>query len=95
MEVKQLLSVTEHSHDPDPDKAEAAKVKNTIKAVGVTNRIRPANIIADTIYQQPLQVRCAIGRMFDVYRNPYESWSKSVVFHSLLICSRISGFSHL
>ena len=51
MEVKQLLSVTEHSHDPDPNKVEATKVKNTIKAVAVTNRVRSANIIADNICQ--------------------------------------------
>ena len=42
MEVKQLLSVTEYSHDPDPNKVKAAKVKNTIKTVDVTNRVRPA-----------------------------------------------------
>ena len=69
MEVKQLLSVTEYSHNPDPNKVEAAKVKNTIKTVVVTNRVRPANIIADNIRQQPLQVRCAIGRNYSLKRN--------------------------
>ena len=40
--MKQLLSVSEHSHDPDPNKVKVVRVKNTIKTVDVTNRVRPA-----------------------------------------------------
>lgn len=69
LEVKQLLSVTEHSHDPDPNKVKAAKVKNTIKTVALTNRVRPAHIVADAICQQPIEVRCAIGRLDSLKRN--------------------------
>ncbi|KAG7170943.1 Rho GTPase-activating protein 27-like [Homarus americanus] len=44
LEVKQLPSVTEHRHDPDPNKVKAAKVKNIIKTAALTNRGRPAHI---------------------------------------------------
>ncbi|KAG7164047.1 putative Inosine-5'-monophosphate dehydrogenase 1b-like 16, partial [Homarus americanus] len=69
LELKQLLSVTEHSHDTDPNKVKAAKVKNTIKACVLINRGRPPNIVADAICEQLLEVRCAIGRLDSVKLN--------------------------
>ncbi|KAG7171975.1 putative Inosine-5'-monophosphate dehydrogenase 1b-like 7 [Homarus americanus] len=66
LEVRQLLSVTEHSHDPDPNKVKAAKAKNIIKLAALTNRSRPAHIVTDATCQQP---RCAIGRLDSVKCN--------------------------
>ena len=57
LEVKQLLYVTEHCHDPDPNKVKAAKVKNTIKTVAVTNVVRFAFFLLILIVLKGISVK--------------------------------------
>ena len=68
-QIKRVIKVTEHTHEPNHESIKAKKLKNQMKKLATNTRATTGQVLMDTLSPQPLEVQLEFPNLDTVKRN--------------------------